>query len=74
MARGILDVRTPERLACPSEQSTADAESGTECTVHPILYRHLGDEMVCLKEITIHMSLYTLSQGTALEPNSTFSW
>lgn len=36
-----------------------------------MLYRYLDDEIVCFKEITIHMSLYTLE--IALKPNAVLS-
>lgn len=38
-----------------------------------MLYRHLGDEIVRFKEITIHVSLYTSPLEIALKSNVVFS-
>lgn len=38
-----------------------------------MFYKYLGDEIVCFKERTIHVSLYTHPPEIALKPNSVFS-
>lgn len=61
-----LDMHTSNRL---EEETVQNRINGYIL----MLYRYLGDEIVCFKEITIHMSPYTSPLEIALKPNAVFS-